>query len=475
MMRSQNSIRRNTVSTAVRHSLLLFTSLSAIPVMAFAESVSAPPLSDTTALSAFLNHDDLTYAGVTLYGTVDVGFAHQTHGAPLSDSLHSGLEYLVQKNSNKTINSISPNGMSQSKVGLKGDIKITSDLSAVFKLETGFDPTSGMYSDALKSLTNNNGVPLNAQTSNGDSSRAGQVFQGAAYGGVSSKEFGTLTIGRQNTIITDAVAKYDPQGGSYAFSVIGYSGVMAGGGDTQDARLDSSVRYNKQFGPAHVGLLYQSANGSDGKAFEVNLGGDFDLAAYGKLSLDAIYTHKDDAISAASLTAAQVVTSPAGSLAATISDNTAYTLMAKYTLQTVNLFAGYEHIQYKNPSHPLTAPVTDIGGYELSVINNRAYADHKVLGISWAGTKIALTPKLDFAAAYYHYNQNSYKGNSCADASAASCSGSLNAGSLSLDYKVTKRFDVYGGAMYSKVEHGLASGYLHASTVDPMVGMRYNF
>ncbi len=476
-MMTTTSMKRTKISGAVKHSIFLATTLSVVPALAFADTTTPAPSSDTAALSALLNHDDLTYGGVTLYGTVDIGFAHQTHGTPLSDSMQTGLEYLIQKNSNKTINTIAPNGMSQSKVGLKGDIKITDDLSAVFKLETGFDPTSGMYSDGLKSLTNNNGIALNAQTSNGDSSRAGQFFEGAAYAGVSSKEWGTFTFGRQNGLLTDGINKYDPQGGSYAFSVIGFSGVTAGAGDTEDARLDSSIRYSNQFGPGRVAMLYQFSNGSDGKAYELNLGTDFDVWApqYGKLSLDAFYTHKNDAVSAAALSAAQVTTLPTGSLAATISDNTAYTFMAKYSLNPINLYAGYEHIRYTNPSNPFSAGITDIGGYELSVINNAAYNNAKVLGVSWFGAKYAITPKLDLTGAYYHYNQNSYKGNSCSDTSAATCSGSLNAVSASLDYKVTKRFDIYGGVMSSKVEHGLASGYLHTSTADPMVGMRYNF
>ena len=34
---------------------------------------------------------------------------------------------------------------------------------------------------------------------------------------------------------------------------------------------------------------------------------------------------------------------------------------------------------------------------------------------------------------------------------------------------------VIKGAMYSKVEDGLANGYLRTNTVDPMVGFRFQF
>ena len=45
------------------------------------------------------------------------------------------------------------------------------------------------------------------------------------------------------------------------------------------------------------------------------------------------------------------------------------------------------------------------------------------------------------------------------------------------DYQFTKRFDVYGGTMYSRVFDGLASGfrYGHDNNVSPMIGARFNF
>jgi hypothetical protein len=34
---------------------------------------------------------------------------------------------------------------------------------------------------------------------------------------------------------------------------------------------------------------------------------------------------------------------------------------------------------------------------------------------------------------------------------------------------------VYAGAMFSKVSNGLSSGFLHTSTIDPTVGLRFTF
>ncbi len=63
----------------------------------------------------------------------------------------------------------------------------------------------------------------------------------------------------------------------------------------------------------------------------------------------------------------------------------------------------------------------------------------------------------------------------CSDRSAGTCSGTLTAYSTMMDYRFTKRFDVYGGVMYSTVEDGLASGFLNTSTADPIVGFRFMF
>ncbi len=415
----------------------------------------------------------LTWNGITLYGVYDIGVAHQTHGTPLSQDWFVGLEYLISKNSNKSITSVAPNGLSQSRVGLRGNEKINDDLSFVFNVEIGFDPQSGNLADALAALRHNNGVPLASQTSAGDSSRAGQLFNGPAYGGLSSKEFGTLTLGRNNTLLLDNILKYDPMGGAYAFSVIGLSGVVAGMGDTEDARLDGSLKYFYKNELWHAGALYQpgKVGSSPGEAWQGNAG--FEYAGF---SVDGVYGHKKDAISAGSLSAAQISGGlPFDSLAATISDNTSYTLGASYATGPWKAFLGYEHIKYENPSSPITQPFSGLGGYYLSVINNTAFPKPKVLQASWGGLRYLITPDFDVTAAIYHYDQNSYGTAHCSDKSAGTCSGTLNAYSLMGDYRLTKRFDVYAGAMFSAVYDGLANGYLHTSTIDPMVGFRFKF
>ena len=49
------------------------------------------------------------------------------------------------------------------------------------------------------------------------------------------------------------------------------------------------------------------------------------------------------------------------------------------------------------------------------------------------------------------------------------------AGSILFDWRLSPRFDVYAGAMYSEVSNGLASGFIYNNTIDPTIGTRFAF
>jgi len=469
--------------TPIRACLLL-SSLAAAGV---AQAQSAATKDDSS----------LTWNGITLYGIVDVGLQYLTHGAPTSDYFPAGTSAIIQKNSNASVTGLTPSNLSQSRIGLSGLEPLSfQDISFVFRLETFFNPQSGNLSDGLKSMVLNNGRPLNQQGTNVDTSVAGQLFAGAAYAGFSSPTYGALTFGRHPTPMADGISKYDPNAASQAFSVIGFSGTAAGGGDTEDRRLDDSVKYTAKFGPVHVGALYQfnGSNGASNTAEQGQLGLDF----LGGGSVDAYYAKKKDAVAASPLSQEQVAGlaglcnppptvpptasqcySVSNSLSATISDNTTYSLMALYNFGAPKIFAGYEHIKFENPNSPLPAGFITIGGYQLAYVNNDAYAVNKTLEVFWAGGKYALTENLEFTLAYYGYHQDAYATGAesgCSSIVSSKCSGNLNAVSGLVDYRFTKRFDVYLGSMWSGVTNGLANGYtLNRDTIATTAGLRFKF
>ena len=442
--------------------------------------------------------DSLTWHGITLYGIIDMDFQYENHGAPFSNYFITGGSEIVQKNSNNAVSGFTSSGMSQSRVGLQGNEPLhVGDWAAVFKLETYFNPASGQITDALKSVAQNNGRALNQQSTNIDSSIGGEPFE-QAFVGMSSPTWGTFTFGRQNSTLADLIAKYDPQQTSYAFSLIGLSGTPAGGGDTQDRRLDSSIKYDAHFFDiVHLGLIYKTQNSSaqsyatagSGEAFsgfEVAIG-----AQYAGASIDAFYTKMRDAVSINTLSTAQLATLPAAglspnnSLSGTISDNASYGAMASYALAPmlpelpVTVYAGFQHIVYMSPSIPLKVGFDDINGYTLGAVSNTTYnAADKQLNVYWAGARYSVTPQFTAALAYYGEKQFAFatgKEAGCSTVESGSCSGNENVWSLSLDYHFTKRFDTYGGIMWSNVSHGLANGFINTSMIDPAIGARFSF
>lgn len=455
-------VRKQIHGRTPKRSLLSAAVLVGISLAGFATIVQA---ADDTSL---------TWNGITLYGTLDVGVAYQSHGSPLSQDFYPTLNYIIAPNSNKSITTIASNGLSQSKVGVRGLEPLNDVFSFIFNLEMGFNPTSGKLADAPKSLINNNGVALADRKTAGDGSRAGQFFNGTAYAGLSSKDWGTFTIGRQNALFLDNIVKYDPMNAAYAFSIIGYSGVAGGMGATEDARLDDSVKYVFKHDIFHFGAMYQfgKSDGSPGESWSLDAGID-----YAGFSVDAAWGEKKDALAVASLSAAQLALPgiPHDSLAATVSDNEAWQIAASWTGGPFKASGGYEHIDYSNPSLPVAAGFAGLGGYWIGIVNNAAFPHDKELQIYWAGLKYNFTKDFDITGAWYGYDQNAYGAVKCSTKAAGNCSGNEDVWSLRLDYRFTKRFDIYAGAAWSKVSDGLSAGFLNTSTTTVMGGFRFNF
>ena len=149
----------------------------------------------------------------------------------------------IQKQNRTALWSLAPNALSNSTIGIKGKEPIGGDLSVLFDLDAGFDPYSLRFSNGPGSVAANGGIPQNLQTAYADSSRAGQWYNGQGYVGVSSPTYGTLTFFRQNSLTLDAVFDYDSFGASYAFSPIGFQGITCGGGNTENCRNSTSVKY----------------------------------------------------------------------------------------------------------------------------------------------------------------------------------------------------------------------------------------
>jgi predicted porin len=453
--------------------------LTVLLVSAMASSI--PAVAQQKTGPGITGDDSLTWHGITLYGVVDIGLQYDTHSAPFTPYRPAASGNIVRQNSRQSVTGLTPSNMGQTRVGLQGIEPLYGDWSAVFRVESFFNPQSGEIADSLKSLAVNNGRTLATQNVAVDGSSAGQAFQ-TAYVGLKSTRFGSITFGRQSTLLLEGTIKYDPNYNATAFGLLGASNTYSGAGSQQDNRLDSTAKYYVDFRDlVHLGALYKfnGSNGSANTAFQADIGGE-----YAGVSVDAYYSKVNSAVTATSLTSAQVAKLPAlgysvsNSLAATISDNTAYALMAFYEIDPLKFFAGYEHIKYANPTTPLSAGFNDIGGYVLAFVTNNAYNDSKTVQVYWTGVRYTVIPHLDLTVAYYGYHQNAYgtgKQAGCTTAAYSTCSGRFEAFSFDADYRFNLHFDAYLGAMYSGVHDGVASGYLKTTNINPTVGVRYKF
>jgi predicted porin len=404
------------------------------------EPATAPPASDA-----------LTWHGITLYGAYDVGVGWVSHGLPENGYNYEG-ESLVNRNGYQHRFLIAPNNLQQTGFGIRGKEEFRPGWSVVFNASTGINPQSGLLANASKTDIINNGLPRSSYSEAIDGARAGQPFNDEYYGGVSSEKFGTLTFGRQRSLGTDTMLLYDPAGGSYAFSYIGYNGTMAGGGDTEDSRWDSAAKYRINFGPAHLAAMYKFADGNGGcysgsagwtaanctpetahnNAYAGDLG-----AGNKKFSADLVYQHYNQAISVLNpLLGPQSVTqsyqsttnsintneitgpsstpgtnnliSPVDTVAGIVTDNNAMMGTGKYTGDQFKFFAGFEYIWQNNPHDPLGVGASDQGGYFMSVVEDNNLDTEKILRIWWTGVKYAYDSKTDITFAWYEQLQNDF-------------------------------------------------------------------
>src|SRR5258706_6090496 len=445
----------------------------------------------------------LTWQGITIYGVVDMGFGWQSHGAPFDPRSAVAASYLIQKQNKSALWSPAPNALSNSTIGIKGTEPIGENLSAVFALDTGFDPYSFRFSNGPGSIAANAGVPQDLQTAYSDSSRAGQWYNGQGYAGISSPTYGTLTVFRQNSLTLDAVFDYDPFGASYGFSPIGFQGITCGGGNPENCRNSTSLKYRVNVGQFRAAALWQfggyAQNNASNGAYQFQAGGDISTWGKGVLSVDAIYSYVRDSVS---LALAPGSNDPNGvpippflpqTLTATISDNSAVMLVAKYTNGPLKFYAGYEHIRYMAPSNPQTA-FTDIAGtflcqgcdaFNNTNISNTAFGvnglGNKTFQVMWAGAKYGVTENLDVIGAYYHYIQNSFFGTPaggpapCSGSQHPQCAGTFDGISAAIDWRFAPKWDLYSGIMVTQLNGGFAFRILQRNNITSTVRLRLRF
>jgi len=548
----KKSITSVGISAALLLGLMNFAQAADLAVVTKAAPPPAVPAACANVPDFFLTSCLLSWYGVTVYGTVDVGGTYQTHGTPFDPNHPVGASYLLGNSGTNAVGrtagfGLGPNALSQSNIGIKWLEPVGGGWSVVGVAELAFDPYSALLANAPQAEFNAIHVPENQQLVPYDSSRWGWLASQIATG-VANPTWGTLTFGRQNTPLNDAVVAYDPMGASYAFSVIGNSGLTCGAGDTETCRWTTEIKYrvnvaNWRFVVAGqpVGGVnggYDSYNPNNG-AIEGGIGGDFKGIGPGILSFDVFGAWEKDAVNWSTLftsvggvgpttaqgwpTAVAFLGTNAG-LKATISNNTSVMAVAKYSFGSwanaappvvgksapapsgpsgipLTFYAGYEYIQYANPSDPQTTSIRD-DGFQFNFVNaagnalsangttiaNNAFngacgsgtgCSDRTMQSMWAGAKYGITRDLDVIGAYYHYIQNTFvSGVNCSWSTAAGnsrCQGYFDAYSAVIDWRFLPKWDAYIGTMYSAAFGGLANGDISRNNLATTAGVRFRF
>lgn len=168
-----------------------------------------------------------------LAGLLSIGANVQAHAqATVYGIVDTGVEYLTNTNSagNAMFRMPSLTGSVPSRIGFKGSETLSSDLSALFVLETGIAPDSGSLG------------------------QGGRLFGRQSYVGLQTA-YGSLTLGRQANMMFLSYMKADVMGPN----IHGMSNMDA---YLPNARSDNAIAYLGKFAELSIGASYSGGRDS---------------------------------------------------------------------------------------------------------------------------------------------------------------------------------------------------------------------
>ncbi len=415
---------------------------------------------------SLINNDQ---GSLDFYSIIDVAVVTQDHSLSISPSMPNDI-YPFQAQSNgvgnpggvgatHSVTGLLGGGLSDSRVGFKGGLNMEQGTKAIFNVETGFNPVSGQINNAAGAVAANpviKGQHGSGNSSvNADSSLNGQLFNRAAFFGFENKNWGKVTFGLQNNPMKDLFGSYDPVA-SDSFSPFGESGAYGGGGGvSEDARMENSVRYQYTNSGFLFDAAYQfgnntSSNGviggsgvGDGYAFRLG----YEASDFGvQFSYDN-FTDALKAVNAWSNVAANTTYAINGSnvLANTfapgqiglVAVNTdSWVLAGKYTgIKNLNLKLGYESFTIGAPSDT-QYNISSIWGTPVQFVQpGFAPGVSQTTNIWFGGGDYSFDPRWNLSLGYYN-------------ASIGNSTGSNNSGTIAtfsgiLTYHLYKNADLY--------------------------------
>lgn len=200
-------------------------------------------------------------SNVTIYGLVDAGLVSERGGAAGSvTKLTSGIG-------------------GQSRLGFRGTEDLGGGLSAIFQLETGLKVDDGALDNTSSAL-----------------------FNRQSFVGLKSKEAGSLTIGRQYTMLYNAMSQVaDPFGAGYAGSIKNLFPTAGANTRTSNALVYATPVMEGFSAEALYSLGEQAGSATAGRQFGLGLN-----YAQGPLNARLVYNNRNNDTAAVGTTPAKL-------------------------------------------------------------------------------------------------------------------------------------------------------------------------
>ena len=422
-------------------------------------------------------------ANIQFYGIIDIGGAHVNHtlnpNSNLPNSIYPYSYDAAGGHSNNGVASRSTwiqGGLQDSRFGLKGDVSLFEAMDNKFKLiyqfEGGFDPLTGSLNNAAKALaTNAVSSPAKTNSTYADSSLNGDFFARQAWAGVDGGKLGKVSYGIQYNPFYDIAGAYDPNHKADSFSPLGESGAIGGGGGlSPNARMKNSLKYANSFeapmdGKVNVVGMYQFGNDINaewGRGYAGQIGYENSLVGFQLAYNNFTDTVKFDVANSLNYSG------DGSTLKAGLYDTQAFMATAKYTpSKEIKFSGGYEWMQLSQPTDKLISYGSLYGYSILGGVASTAYnssksvsssnhGDHQNIDFWWVGgeydfgQRFAALDGLTLSGAYYYTKYGTIDGSDGVGNAAVGKDFHINTETVVLDYKLNKRFDVYGAATWNQ-------------------------
>ena len=397
---------------------------------------------------------------VEVFGTIDLSVGYTSHSLVQSGEMPTsigpyvsgGVRYprATRTGPNNTFvpypasNMSSQTGLfnsalSTSSWGIRADREFGADgLKAFVVLDSAFNPATGQFTDQSHNESLNSRYPTTAYAT---SSLNGQLFSKEAVAGFSQDHWGKIGFGRNTNQINDVLQGYAPVQKAGLFSVYGNGVYGAGGGISENGRIDSSVKYSNKIGKINFGLLYGfGGNGGlqDGnKGYSGNIGYETD-----RFGVQVVYQQFKDVIK----TSTDTTTSNVIDL--TTYDQTAYLIALKYKLtDELHVQAGAQEARLRSASPDPNIPfISNL--YGENVFTSTAYSGQvQKIDIAHLGFDYDFTQNLNASLAYMWVGFPRYK--SGANLSTSYLGGYIDAWGGLVTYRLYKGVTIYTGAIFS--------------------------